>query len=90
MKSLATTKMSSKGQVVIPEEIRKKMNLKAGSQFIVVGGKEAVVLKKISPPSMDEFDELIKEARKQARRAGLKRADIAAAIRRAGARKEDS
>ncbi|NIR47056.1 AbrB/MazE/SpoVT family DNA-binding domain-containing protein [candidate division KSB1 bacterium] len=31
--------MSSKGQVVIPEEIRKRLGLKAGSQFIVVGIK---------------------------------------------------
>ena len=39
MAALATTKMSSKGQVVIPEEIRKRLGLKAGSQFVVVGDK---------------------------------------------------
>ena len=87
MASYSTAKMSSKGQIVIPEEIRKKMNLKPGSQFVVVGGKEAVVLKKISPPSMDEFGSLISEARKQAKKAGLKRSDISAAIRKARARK---
>ena len=30
MKTLATTRMSSKGQIVIPESIRKRLNLKAG------------------------------------------------------------
>ena len=31
MATLATTKMSSKGQVVIPEEVRTRMKLKAGA-----------------------------------------------------------
>jgi AbrB family looped-hinge helix DNA binding protein len=67
MAELATTKMSSKGQVVIPEDIRKRLGLEAGSQFIVIAGKDAVILKTISPPSMDEFDTLIRKARLQAR-----------------------
>jgi AbrB family looped-hinge helix DNA binding protein len=87
MSSLATTKMSSKGQVVIPEEIRKRLGLKAGSQFIVVGDKDTVILKAIRPPSLDEFEDLITEARKQARVAGMKRNDIAATIAEVRARK---
>ena len=86
MGGLATTKMSSKGQVVIPEEIRKRLGLKAGSQFVVVGDKDTVILKAISPPSMVEFDELISEARRQARLAGMNRSDIAAAIAKARGR----
>jgi hypothetical protein len=35
-----------------------------------------VIMKAISPPSMDEFDTLIAQARKQAKKAGLKQADI--------------
>ena len=80
MPGLATTRMSSKGQVVIPEEIRKRLKLKAGCQFVVVGEKDTVILKAISPPSLEEFDDLIREARKQARRAGLKRSDLSAAV----------
>ena len=80
MAEVRTTKMSSRGQVVIPEEIRERLGLKAGSQFVVVGDKDTVILKSISPPSMKEFDELIAEARKQARRVGLKRTDINAAV----------
>jgi AbrB family looped-hinge helix DNA binding protein len=76
MAELATTRMSSKGQVVIPEEIRKRLGLEVGSQFVVVAGKDAVILKTISPPSMDEFDTLIQNARRQARKVGMKRSDI--------------
>ena len=86
MSEIATTKMSSKGQVVIPEEIRKRLGLKPGLQFVVVGENDTVILKAISMPSMREFDRLIDEARRQARRAGMKRSDIAAAVARARAR----
>lgn len=87
MGEVATTKMSSKGQVVIPEEIRKRLGLKAGSRFVVVADKDTVIFKAISPPSMGEFDELIEEARKQARLAGMKRSDISAAVKEARARR---
>jgi AbrB family looped-hinge helix DNA binding protein len=87
MANLATTKMSSKGQVVIPEDIRKRLKLKAGSQFVVVGENDVVILKAISPPSMNEFDTLIAEARRQGNKSGLKRSDITAAIAKVRGRK---
>ena len=83
MANVATTKMSSKGQVVIPENIRKKLNLKAGAQFVVVGDKDVVILKNIAHPSLDEFGDLIAEARKKGKQAGLKKADISEAVLKA-------
>lgn len=82
MANLATTRMSSKGQVVIPEDIRKRLKLKSGSRFVVLGKDDVIILKTIVPPSMAEFYELMAEARRQARRAGLKRTDISNAIAR--------
>jgi AbrB family looped-hinge helix DNA binding protein len=80
MPNVATTRMSSKGQVVIPEDIRKQLKLKAGSQFVVVGKNDVVILKTISAPAMEEFDSLVTAARKQAKQAGMKQSDVAAAI----------
>ena len=80
MGDVATTKMSSKGQVVIPEVIRKQLNLKAGAQFVVVGEKDVVILKSISPPSLDQFDDLIAEARRKGKQAGIKKSDISKAV----------
>ena len=80
MANISTTKMSSKGQVVIPENIRKQLNLKAGAQFVVVGNKDVVILKNISPPDINDFDELIAEARKKGKEAGIKKSDIKDAI----------
>ncbi|MCK4773972.1 MAG: AbrB/MazE/SpoVT family DNA-binding domain-containing protein [Candidatus Krumholzibacteria bacterium] len=79
MSKVATTKMSSKGQVVIPEEIRDKLGLKAGIQFVVIGERDVVILKALSPPSMSDFDGLVAAARKQARKAKMKRSDVAKA-----------
>jgi AbrB family looped-hinge helix DNA binding protein len=87
MESLATTRMSSKGQVVIPEEIRDRLGLKAGTQFVVVGNRDGVILKAISAPSVKEFNDLLGQARKQARRAGLRKADVEAAVARVRGRK---
>ena len=78
--------MSSKGQVVIPESVRKRLGLKAGSEFIVVAGDDAVVLRPVTEPDMSQFDELLAEARRQARRVGLRKADITNAIRTARSR----
>ena len=80
MPTLATTKMSSKGQVVIPEQIRRKLGLQPGVQFVVVGEKDVVILKAITQPNMGDFDALIVEARRQAKKAGMKRSDIPKSI----------
>ncbi|MCD4727355.1 MAG: AbrB/MazE/SpoVT family DNA-binding domain-containing protein [Pirellulales bacterium] len=80
MSTISTTKMSSRGQVVIPENVRNDLGLSAGDQFVVVAEKGVVILKGIEKPSMSDFDALLKKARREARAAGLKRADVAAAL----------
>jgi AbrB family looped-hinge helix DNA binding protein len=87
METIATTRMSSKGQIVIPETIRKRLNLNAGAQFIVVGEGDVVILKAISIPDMETFDTLIQQARQQAKAAGLERADVTRAVSKARGRK---
>ena len=87
MQALATTRMSSKGQVVIPEDVRTRLGLEAGAQFIVAGKDDIVILKTIQSPSLSEFDGLVRKARRQARASGMKRADITKAIARARGRK---
>ena len=83
MADVSTTKMSSKGQIVIPNIIRKQLNLKPGSQFVVIGEKDVVILKNISPPALNEFDDLIAEARRKGKKVGLKKSDILEAVRTA-------
>ena len=81
MDEIATTRLSSKSQVDIPEAIRKQMGLRPGTQSVVLGEDDTVVLEPISTPSMREFDEIVTHASRAAREAGLRRSDVAAAIR---------
>lgn len=80
MATLATTKMSSRGQVVIPESVRNDLGLKAGDEFVVLAQKDVVILKGITRPSMKEFDALVRKARQQAKAAGMARADVDHAV----------
>ena len=79
----SVTKMSSKGQVVIPEAIRKQLGLEPGTRFLVVANQDAILLKEIVPPSMGDFSELLVELREQARAVGLNQSDIAEAVEHA-------
>jgi len=87
MTEAATTRLSSKGQVVIPEEIRDRLGLKPGAQFVVLGDRDVVILKVIQTPDLSDFDEIVGRARKAAKRAGLRRKDVAQAISRVRAAK---
>ena len=83
MAAYATTKLSSKGQVVIPEEVRRTLGLNEGDQFLVIGQGDAVILKTITPPKIEEFQELLSQARAEGRKARIRKADLKSAIARA-------
>src|SRR3990167_5845724 len=81
MSNLATTRLSSKGQVVIPEEIRVQMKLHTGDQFLVVAEKGVMILKIIQKPDMSRYQVLIAKTRKLAKSSGLSEQDIVRAIK---------
>jgi AbrB family looped-hinge helix DNA binding protein len=87
MSEIATTRLSTKGQVVIPESIRQQLHLEAGTQFVVIAEGDVVVLKVLATPGMSEFDQIIGRARKQAADAGLTTDDIDQAVRTTRKRK---
>jgi AbrB family looped-hinge helix DNA binding protein len=83
----STTKLSSKGQVVIPEEIRRRLGLEAGAQFVVVAEGDVVVLKALKAPKMSDFKTLLDEAQASAEAAGLTPQDLDQAIREVRSKK---
>ena len=86
MEQLEVTKLSSKGQVVLSQTIRRKLHLAEGEKFIVFCDKDSIILKKIERPVMERFKELLKESRAYAKKVGLTQADVKEAIRRVRSR----
>ena len=78
---VATTRLSSRGQVVIPEPVRERLALKPGTEFVVVGDADVVILKTIAPPALSEFSRLVARARRQAKLAGVRKADVTRVVK---------
>jgi AbrB family looped-hinge helix DNA binding protein len=83
----ATTKLSSRGQVVIPEEIRTRLGLEAGVRFAVVGEGDVIVLEALKPPRPEEFQKLLDEVQEAARNAGIAPEDVERALEEVRANK---
>jgi AbrB family looped-hinge helix DNA binding protein len=66
MKSPFTTRISSRGQIVIPDPIRKALALEAGTTFLVLAQKDTIVLHRLQEPPWQAFDAMVKQAEKQA------------------------
>ena len=83
MDRVETTSMSSRGQVVIPLDIRENLGLKKGEKFIVVGEDDTIVLKKIGMPSFKNFDKILRKTQSFAKAKAITKADVREAIKRA-------
>ena len=69
--------------MVIPEEIRERLGLKPGTRFVVLSDRGVVILKTISALAVEQFDELVADARRSAaRKVGLRRSEITTAVKK--------
>lgn len=76
------TRVSEKGQVVIPSSLRREMGIRKSDQFLIFGEDGTVILKKIEKPAIKKtFDEIAGPLRKAAKQAGLTKTDLKKAIR---------
>jgi AbrB family looped-hinge helix DNA binding protein len=80
MVEASTTKVSSKGQVVIPVNVRKAAGLKKGEKLIAIAFGDTVVLKRIVDRT---FEETVKPIWDRVRRMGLTEEDVDALIQEA-------
>lgn len=70
------TKISSKGQIVIPREIREKMNLDEGNLLLVQDSEDSICFKKIELPKIKTWAEAIKPFREAAKKTGFTKEDL--------------
>ncbi len=70
------TSLSSKGQIVIPDKIRKQMGLSTGSKLIVITDGSNLLLKPLEEPKFETFKKLIEESKKFIKKTNLKKTDL--------------
>lgn len=71
------TKVSSKGQVVIPFDIREELGLGPGTPIVVSKVDDTILMKKINiPDPKEEFKRLSKWGQKWAKKKGIKEEDV--------------
>ena len=76
--------MSSKGQLVIPREIREDMGLERQDKFVIVHDNNSILLKRISREEANKaMLKLMDKISDKFKKAGIKRADVAKEIKKA-------
>ena len=74
--------IGERGQVVIPQTFREEMGIHKGDKFMVLKRGDMLVLKKLTAPSTEDFDRMLKKAHEHARKHELQPDDAEDAIRR--------
>ena len=69
-----TTRISERGQVVIPKDVRDRLGLKLGTRLLVVATSDAIVLQKVdlAAERLRAWD-LLEKARMIVQKLGLKK-----------------
>lgn len=71
------TILSSKGQIVVPKDIRESMQLDPGTTFAVFGKDDTIILKKVNVPSAKQvFEKVHTWGTKFAKQKGMKEKDV--------------
>ena len=74
--------MSSKGQLVVPQEIREKAGFSTGDRFVGFPVSEGVLFKRVEIPDVKaEFKKLAKDVRAQFKRKKISKREVNKAIR---------
>lgn len=79
--NVRVTSLSSKGQIVIPSDIREKLGISSGANFLVLTDGSNLLLKPITTPKLKSFERLIQESRKLAATKKLGKSDVTKAIK---------
>ena len=74
------TAISSKGQVVLPKNVRDSLVLVPGAKLMVLSDGENILLKPIKKPDISEFRAMMNKAAEWAREVGMTEDDITDAI----------
>ena len=75
-------KMSPKGQLVVPQDIREAEDFEPGDRFIAMSVNEGVLFKKVEMPNVKaEFEKLSKDIQEQFKKKRVTSKDVSEAVK---------
>ncbi|MDD5650890.1 MAG: AbrB/MazE/SpoVT family DNA-binding domain-containing protein [Candidatus Nanoarchaeia archaeon] len=82
MEKLEITTLSSRGQIVIPQDMRDELNLKIGEKFIIAKKDGIIILKKLELGEFKDFEKVLKKTQSFVKEKGIEQKDLDEAIKR--------
>ena len=82
MSIVEVTSLSTRGQVVIPNNIRENLKLKPGTKMIIIQEGDNILLKPIKVPGQNQFRKIIAIGDRIREELELKESDIDIAIKK--------
>lgn len=75
--------VSSKGQIAIPVEMRKRLSIESGTRLGIVAyaSGDVIMLKIVKLPTIEDFDAALNEAQNLAASSGLNEDDVNTVIK---------
>lgn len=73
--------VSSKGQIAIPVEMRKRLSIESGTRLVAYASGDVIMLKIVKLPTIEDFDAALNEAQNLAASSGLNEDDVNTVIK---------
>ena len=68
--------VSSKGQISLPVSIRKMLSIGTGDKLVAYASGDAIMLKTLKMPTVQELEKSLEEAQKWASSVGYEESDV--------------
>lgn len=73
----------SRGQIVIPKDLRRELNIDEGTGFwMYTITDEGILLKKVKTPSLDDHSEIVKNIEEKADKLKIKKSNITKSVKK--------
>ncbi len=80
--AMELVKMSAKGQLVVPQELRETAGFEVGDRFVPFKVEGGILFKKVEMPDIKaEFENLSKEVEAKFKKAKVSKKDVSEAIK---------
>lgn len=73
---MTVARVSTKGQIVIPQDVREKVGVKPGDAFAVEGRGDTIVLTRVFLPRPEDLEDIFAMTQRRAKILKLRKRDV--------------